>query len=247
MSSRVAVVTGSSGGIGSATVEAFQAEGWSVVGLDRSDPKGGKAGPDRFLRVDFARPDEVQHAVHLLSGEAVHALVNNAALNLSSRLVDTSLDDWNMLLAVNVTASFLTTKGLLPALAAAQGAVVNVSSVHALATSVDVSAYATTKGALAALTRAAALELASHGVRVNAVLPGAVDTPMLRASIERVSPGDPEGGLRALAGRTPLGRVGAAVDVAQAIVFLADGARSGFITGQALVVDGGATTRLSTE
>jgi NAD(P)-dependent dehydrogenase (short-subunit alcohol dehydrogenase family) len=133
-------------------------------------------------------------------------------------------------------------------LAAARGAVVNISSVHALATSVNVAAYAISKGALAALTRSAAIELAESGVRCNAVLPGAVDTAMLRAGLDRrPHPDGPDGNLHDLARRTPLGFVATAEQIAPSVVHLADGRLSPYTTGQLLVVDGGATVKLGTE
>ena len=134
----------------------------------------------------------------------------------------------------------------LPLLRERRGAVVNVASVHAIATSAGLAAYAASKGAVVALTRAAALELAPEGIRVNAVLPGAIDTQMLRDGLSRGGP-DIDAGMAALAERTPLGRIGRPQDVAEAVLFLADASRSSFITGQTLVVDGGATARLSTE
>jgi NAD(P)-dependent dehydrogenase (short-subunit alcohol dehydrogenase family) len=125
---------------------------------------------------------------------------------------------------------------------------VNVSSVHALATSPNVAAYAVSKAALAGLTRTAALELALHGIRCNAVLPGAVMSDMLRAGLSRREhPEGPQGNLDALIARTPLGFVATPEQIAPSIVFLADGERSPYTTGQLLVVDGGAMIRLGTE
>jgi NAD(P)-dependent dehydrogenase (short-subunit alcohol dehydrogenase family) len=126
---------------------------------------------------------------------------------------------------------------------------VNVSSVHAVATSSNIAAYAASKGGLLALTRAMAVEWAMDNIRVNAILPGAVDTPMLRAGLNR---GHLTGGtvidrLENLARKTVNGRVGLPEEIAHAIYFLADNSQSSFITGQAMIVDGGATARLSTE
>ncbi len=125
----------------------------------------------------------------------------------------------------------------------------NVSSVHAVATSANIAAYAASKGALLALTRALAIELALDRIRVNAVLPGAVDTPMLHAGLTcgHLQGADVQELMQALAVRTVMRRVGHPEEIAQAIVFLADDQRSSFMTGQALVVDGGAMARLSTE
>jgi NAD(P)-dependent dehydrogenase (short-subunit alcohol dehydrogenase family) len=174
-------------------------------------------------------------------------LVNNAGVSLSRTLGDTTIDDWDHVMGVNVRAAFVTTRCLVPALRNG-GGIVNVSSVHAVATTGQVTAYAASKGALLALTRAAALELADEQIRVNAVLPGAIDTPMLRAGLVRLDPaGEPDALIDQLAGRTPMRRIGDPGEISQAILFLADSARSAFCTGQALVVDGGATSRLSTE
>jgi len=133
--------------------------------------------------------------------------------------------------------------------AAGGGAIVNVSSVHAIATSANISAYAASKGGLLALTRAMAIEFAPDNIRVNTVLPGAVDTPMLRESMKRgqFDEGSIQMRLDNLANKTVNGRVGTPREIAQSIYFLADNTQSSFMTGQALVVDGGATARLSTE
>ena len=124
-----------------------------------------------------------------------------------------------------------------------------MSSVHAVATSANIAAYAASKGGLLALTRAMAIEFAGDDIRVNAVLPGAVDTPMLRAGLDRGHVGGEDilERLDNLARNTVNGRVGKPTEIAQAIYFLADAAQSSFMTGQALIGDGGATARLSTE
>jgi NAD(P)-dependent dehydrogenase (short-subunit alcohol dehydrogenase family) len=147
-------------------------------------------------------------------------------------------------------SAFLAAKVLHPMLAAAAGAaIVNVASVHALQTSAGLAAYAASKGGLLALTRAMAIEFAPDRIRANAVLPGAVDTAMLRDGLNRptVEGGDIPSRLAALAGKTVSGRVGRPEEIAHAIYFLADETQSSFMTGQALGVDGGATSRLSTE
>ena len=129
------------------------------------------------------------------------------------------------------------------------GAIVNVSSVHAIATSANIAAYTASKGGLLSLTRALAIELGSDRIRVNAVLPGAVDTPMLHAGLNRghVHGRNPLELVEQLKSRHVMDRIGQADEIAQSILFLADDDRSSFLTGQALVVDGGATAKLSTE
>ncbi|MEL6311495.1 MAG: SDR family oxidoreductase, partial [Pseudomonadota bacterium] len=134
-------------------------------------------------------------------------------------------------------------------LRSAEGSVINVSSVHAMATSRNIGAYAASKGALLAFTRSLALEFGEHGIRVNALLPGAVDTPMLHAGLSRghVQAGSLDGLIRGLGQKHVLGRVGKPEEIGRAALFLADPEYSSFITGQSLIVDGGALARLSTE
>jgi NAD(P)-dependent dehydrogenase (short-subunit alcohol dehydrogenase family) len=231
----VVVVTGAAGGIGSATCDVLGDYGWEVIAVDRHavDRPGA-------LQIDLADGVGVSKALSELP--RVDALVNNAALQLFKSIIDTTLDEWDAIAAVNIRAAFTCLKATYPQLVASRGAVVNVGSVHARATSTSISAYASTKGGLTAFTRAAALELAPHGVRVNSVLPGAVDTPALRAGFSRRNDAESQ-----LIDRTPLARVGTPRDIAEAIAFLLDGKRAAFVTGQELVVDGGALARLGTE
>jgi NAD(P)-dependent dehydrogenase (short-subunit alcohol dehydrogenase family) len=153
-------------------------------------------------------------------------------------------------MASNLRSVFLGSKLAYPLLKSdGGGAIVIVSSVHAVATSANIAAYAASKGGLLALTRAMAIEFAPDEIRVNAILPGAVDTPMLRAGFNRahVGSGDMHERLENLARKTVNGRIGEPEEIANSIYFLADNNQSSFMTGQALIVDGGATCRLSTE
>jgi NAD(P)-dependent dehydrogenase (short-subunit alcohol dehydrogenase family) len=244
------LVTGAAGGIGSATVRVFADAGWTVLAADRR-ADGAPPQAARFYGIDVSREDQV---LSLFDGvrretDRLDALVNNAAIQTAKPLTEMSIAEWDDVMASNLRAAFLTARHGLSLLRAGRGSIVNVSSVHAVATSIGISAYAASKGGLVALTRAMALEFAPDGVRVNAVLPGAVDTSMLRQGLDRgvVSGETVEHRLAELGRRTPLGRVGKPEEIAQSILFLADGARSSFVTGQMLIVDGGATARLSTE
>ena len=180
---------------------------------------------------------------------ALDALINNAAVQVAKPLVDTTVEEWDAVMASNLRSVFLFSKLAYPLLKANGGAVVNISSVHAIQTSANIAAYAASKGGMLALTRAMAIEFAVDNIRVNAVLPGAVDTPMLRAGLGRGHLGgsDVQERLDNLARKTVNGRVGTPAEIAHAIYFLADNEQSSFMTGQALVIDGGATARLSTE
>ncbi len=253
---RTVLITGCSGGIGRATVAAFAARGWRIIGWDKAPFGEGFPSEGLFQAVDLADPAAIEAAFAQVRAftARLHAVVNNAALQIAKPLLSTSVEEWDAVQAVNLRAAFLVSRAAHPLLkAAAQAgegaAVVHVASVHALATSANIGAYAASKGGLLALTRAMAIEWAPDGIRVNAVLPGAVDTPMLRAGLARghLSAAETEAQLAELAQRTVNGRVGRPEEIARAIYFLADERQSSFMTGQPLVVDGGATARLSTE
>jgi glucose 1-dehydrogenase len=246
---RVAVVTGAAGGIGRACVAAFMEAGWDVAGIDRVDRPAGMPGR-WYGRIDLGiRSTGDRLKVFFAEVGQIDALVNNAALQVSKSIAETTDADWAAVMGVNAAGPFVAIREALPYLRSSKGAVVNVSSVHALATSAQIAAYASSKGALAALTRAAAVELGADGVRVNAVLPGAIDTAMLRVGADdrRTEEADADARLASLARRTPLGRIGRPEEIASVIVFLADPDRSSFVTGTTVVVDGGAMARLSIE
>lgn len=244
------LITGVSGGIGYATAELFSSEGWYVVGVDRK-PDKGLVGIDYYIQADASDPEQISNAVEQVTQNVgtLSALINNAAIQICKPIIKLTIAEWDEIMAVNVRSAFLFVKVAYPLLKANQGSIVNVSSVHAIATSANIAAYAASKGALVAFTRALAIELAADQIRVNAILPGAVDTPMLHAGLERghLSGSNLNELIDKLADKTVIGRVGKPQEIAQAILFLADTQRSSFMTGQAMVVDGGATTRLSTE
>jgi glucose 1-dehydrogenase len=231
------VVTGAAGGIGAACVETLARSGHDVIGVDMapSSPAG------EHVVIDLSTESCGDELAEIVGDRPLAGLVNNAALAVYETIEETSIDTWNAVLDTNLRAPFLLTKALLPNLTACAGSVVNVASVHAFATSVGIAAYAAAKGGLVALTRAMAVEFAGEGVRVNAVIPGAVSTQMLRGGLSRSGVS-----LEQLGARHPLGRVSEPAEVAEAIVFLVDGGPSA-ITGSTLTVDGGALARLSTE
>jgi len=247
---RVALVTGVMGGVGYATAKTFLEEGWQVFGLDRNAPEESLDGA-HFMVCDLADPVAIRASFEKIteSVDRLDALVNNAAIQICKPLVEMSLDEWDLTMATNLRPAFLTVKYGYDLLKKVKGSIINVSSVHAVATSKDIAAYAASKGGLVALTRAMAIEFAHDGIRVNAVLPGALDTQMLRDGLRRghAGAGSDDELIENLSNRTVLGRVGRPEEIAQTILYLADSQHSGFMTGHAMVVDGGATIRLSTE
>lgn len=249
---RKVLITGAAGGIGRATVQLFAQNGWRVIGVDRAPFNDAFPENGLFIQADISHVEEIDTIFHQAEAytSSLNALVNNAALQVSKPILQTTSDEWDAVMASNLRSVFLSVKLAHPLFkAAGGGAIVNVSSVHAVQTSANIAAYAASKGGLLALTRAMAIEFAPDNIRVNAVLPGAVDTPMLRAGLGRghVAGGDIQTRLDNLARRTVNGRVGEPAEIAHAIYFLADEVQSSFMTGQALIVDGGATARLSTE
>jgi NAD(P)-dependent dehydrogenase (short-subunit alcohol dehydrogenase family) len=233
-------------------VEHFHHQGWRVIGVDRAGFGGDFPDGGLFIEADISQGHELERIFHEVRAftSGLDALINNAALQIAKPMVETTVEEWDAVMASNLRSVFLGVKLAYPLLQeAGGGAVVNVSSVHAIQTSANIAAYAASKGGLLALTRAMAIEFAPDNVRVNAVLPGAVDTPMLRAGLSRGHLGGENiyERLDNLARKTVIGRVGLPQEIAQAIYFLADSVQSSFMTGQALVVDGGATARLSTE
>jgi NAD(P)-dependent dehydrogenase (short-subunit alcohol dehydrogenase family) len=244
---RIVAITGIAGGIGSATAAVFHDAGWSVAGVDLLEPPS-TSPVVAFTTLDLREADVGDDLVAFFAAlPGLDALVNAAAMQGTDRIDATPVAAWDAVLDANARGTFLAMQAAYPHLQRSHGAVVNVASVHALATSASAAPYAASKGAIVAMTRAAAIEWAPD-VRVNAVLPGAVDTSMLRRGVQRwASPEGVDAALERLAARTPLGRIGRPEEIAEAVLFLADGRRSSFITGQAVVADGGALARLSTE
>jgi glucose 1-dehydrogenase len=252
MDNKTLLITGAAGGIGRASVALFAKKGWRVIGVDRNNFGDGFPQNGLFIQSDISRPEDMEAIFEQAKSftDTLDALVNNAALQVAKPLVETTVEEWDAVMAANLSSVFLGVKLAYPLLKEGNGgAIVNVSSVHAVQTSANIAAYAASKGGLLALTRAMAIEFAPDNIRANAILPGAVDTPMLRAGLGRghAGHGDMQERLDNLARKTVSGKVGKPEEIAHAIYFLADGEQSSFMTGQAMIVDGGATARLSTE
>jgi glucose 1-dehydrogenase len=182
------LITGAAGGIGRATVNLFSKKGWRVIGVDRAPFGEGFPANGLFIQSDISHADEIAaifEKVHQFT-YSLEALVNNAAMQIAKPLIETTVEEWDAVMAANLRSVFLGVKLAHPLLKAGQGgAIINVSSVHAIQTSANIAAYAASKGGMLALTRAMAIEFAPDNIRVNAILPGAVDTPMLRAGLGR--------------------------------------------------------------
>lgn len=242
---RVALVTGGASGIGRATVERLVAAGASVVVADLDGPTAARlvaglpdaAGRARSVEADVTDPAAVDAAVATAVDElgGLHLAVNSAGTaGTFAALPDQRLEAWERTLAVNLTGTFLCLQRELPAIVASGGgAVVNVSSAAGLMGFANLPAYVASKHGVIGLTKSVALEYARAGVRVNAVCPASIRTPML----EGFAGGD-EQVLEGMGRGQPVGRLGTPEEVAAAIVWLCSDAAS-FVTGHAMAVDGG--------
>jgi NAD(P)-dependent dehydrogenase (short-subunit alcohol dehydrogenase family) len=233
LTGKVVVVTGAARGQGAAEVAALEAAGATVVATDVLFPED-RHGDGRHLDVtDPAAWAELASWIEAEHG-AVHALVNNAGVAARERLPHVTLDVWERTFAINVTGPMLGIQALVP-LMGAGASIVNICSVAALSGHAA-AAYTASKWALRGLTRSASLELGSRGIRVNAVMPGLIDTPLMASA----SPAFTDAALAEI----PLGRVGVVADIAPTIVFLVSD-DAAYYNGAEIVIDGGLTAHVS--
>jgi NAD(P)-dependent dehydrogenase (short-subunit alcohol dehydrogenase family) len=233
LAGKVAIVTGAASGIGQATAALFLREGATVLAVDQA-ATGIPPGCQTCL-ADVTDEDAANEAVAGLG--RVDVLVTAAGISVGKPAGETSLADFQRVMAVNVTGTFLWVRACLaPMLAQQRGSIVTIASQLARAGGRGNAAYVASKGAVAAFTRAVAIDYATDGIRCNAVLPGAIDTPMLARSMARAS--DPEAARARSRARHPMQRFGRAEEVAQSILHLAAD-ESSFVTGIELPVDGG--------
>jgi NAD(P)-dependent dehydrogenase (short-subunit alcohol dehydrogenase family) len=240
-SSKVALVTGAARGIGLATAKRFLAEGFRVALLDIEGEllKGAVAAiadPDNTLALhcDVSDAKGVATAIDTINKRfgRLDALINNAGIAVFAPIMETSDADWRRIMEVNLTGPFLCTKAAAPLMREhGGGAIVNITSISAVRASTLRSAYGASKAGLAHLTKQLAVELASLGIRVNAVAPGPVETAMAKAVHTPEIRADYHDAI-------PLNRYGLEEELAEAIFFLCSD-RSSYITGQVLAVDGG--------
>ncbi len=236
---KTVVVTGGGKGIGAACAKVFFDAGANVVVLDKDgDDSGITDGRWLVLQCDVAIETQVVEAAEKVwqRFNSVHYLVNNAGIQRYGTVVDTTSDEWDKVMNVNLKSYFLCSKYFIPLIQkSGSGVVINVASVQAFVSQKNVAAYTTAKTAILGLTRSIATDFAPN-IRCVAVCPGTIDTPMLRKSFS-LSP-NPDEVLQECIDMHPIGRIGTPEDVAEVVKFMCDD-KAGFITGQYIRVDGG--------
>ncbi|HVW69109.1 MAG TPA: SDR family oxidoreductase [Steroidobacteraceae bacterium] len=246
---RVVIVTGAGNGIGRGAAIAFAQEGATVYGVDL-DPRGLEAtqqcirhGGGEFvgLPADVAEPATAARSVEQIlqrSGRA-DVLVNNAGINMAKRIGVLEVADWDKVFATNLRSAYLFSKAVWPTFQRQNaGVILNIASIMGQVGGVGAPAYCATKSGILMLSRCLAKDGAPHGIRVNAVCPGYIDTPIMDRALQAMP--DPQSARRELVGRMPLGRMGTPDDIAAALLFLAS-AEAGYISGAELTIDGAVT------
>jgi len=244
---KVALITGGASGIGRATALLFAQEGAAVQVADINPElgrsavqeirsQGGRAG---FTLCDVTNTEDCRRAVDATLEQfgRLDILFNNAGIIRRADVVETTEEEWDRVLAVNLKSIFLMSKFAVPVMAkAGGGAIINTSSGWGLKGGPKAVSYCASKGAVVNMTRAMAIDHGAQNIRVNCICPGDVDTPMLRHEAQQL--GQPEAEFLAEAAIRPLKRFGQPIEIAQAVLYLASDASS-YVSGAALVVDGG--------
>ena len=243
---KVALVTGGSDGIGRAIAATFAREGARVVIVGRDEVKGKRAladlkevGEASYFKVDVSNAEQVRNMVDntIQKYGRIDILINNAAVCPPGDVLTTAEAIWDEVIDVNLKGVFLCSKYAIPHMQRnGGGAIVNIGSINSLMAMENEAAYDASKGGVLMLTKAMALDFAKSNIRVNCICPGAIETPMLKASLETAK--DPKAARASLIQKHPLRRTGTPEEVAQAALFLATD-DSSFVTGATIPVDGG--------
>jgi NAD(P)-dependent dehydrogenase (short-subunit alcohol dehydrogenase family) len=239
LTDKTALITGGGSGIGEAIARCFSAAGARIIVLDRDEPNGRRVVSElsdaQFIACDVADALAVNHAIAQI--DRCDVLVNNAGIGHVGTILQTSMEELERLWAVNVRGVFNLSKALLPRMVEqGGGSIINIASIGGIVALKDRLAYCTTKFAVVGLTRCMALDHASQRIRVNCICPGRVETPFVQARITQYA--DPKKAYEDMAASHPLNRMAQPDEIAAAALYLASD-EAAFVTGSALVIDGG--------
>ena len=245
---KVAIVTGSSKGIGKGIAQFFHKEGAKVVitckmmkkGMEIAAELGSEKGESIYIKADLTKEEEIKQ---LIAKTVEHfgkldVLVNNAGYHLSKNIENTSFEEWEFIQNTNLRSTFLCSKYALPYLRDTKGNIIHVSSMVGIVGQSDAGAYSATKGGQISMGKGMALDFAPDSVRVNVICPGWIQTPLVEDWFSQQK--DPEAARKYIFGQHPLGRIGTIEECGTVAAFLASDEAS-FVTGAAIAVDGGIT------
>lgn len=246
---KVALVTGSSKGIGEGIAREFSREGASVVITSRhaaegeriAEECGAAQGRAIYVQTDVTQSASIQNAIAraLETFGRLDCVVNNAGYHISKNVIDTTEEEWDFIQSTNLRSTFLCSKYAVPHLIETKGSIINISSMVGLVGQPNACAYAASKGGQIAMSKNMAIDLAPHGVRVNVICPGWIQTPLVEDWFGQQD--DEHEARKYIYGQHPLGRIGTIEECGRAAVFLASAGESGFVTGITLNIDGGIT------
>lgn len=251
---KIVIVTGGANGIGWGIAQSFAEEGAKILIADWNEEDGNRAVQELasqnaealYVKMDVRSEDDVDHAIHtaLSAWSQVDVLVNNIGTHFYKPIAEISAGDFDRVMQTDLRGHFLMSQRIIPIMKRqGRGAIVNISSIHALSTGIGFTAYAAAKGGINAMTRAMALECAPD-IRINAVMPGMSISKEFQKRLDALTAEERKDVLEKAASNTPIGHVGHPMEIGKAVVFLASGQAS-FITGASLPVDGGESIHLN--
>ncbi|MFH0795529.1 MAG: glucose 1-dehydrogenase [Candidatus Omnitrophota bacterium] len=245
---KVAIVTGSSKGIGEGIARVFSQEGARVVITCRTENEGRKMADELgapgkkavFVKTDVKNSQEIQAMINatIATFGKIDILVNNAGYHLSKNVEETSEEEWEFIINTNLRSTFLCSKYAIPHLRKTKGNIINISSMVGLVGQPNAGAYSATKGGQIAMTKNMAIDFAPDGIRVNVICPGWIQTPLVEDWFSQQK--DPDAARKYIYGQHPLGRIGTIEECGKAALYLASD-DAAFVTGITLNIDGGIT------